>query len=75
MSWLMSSRITRLRVEWKVQDLWVGVFWKTGYATTDNGQEPFWTDIWVCLLPCLPFHVTVMHQIVIDMAGEAKPIQ
>lgn len=36
-------------IEWKLQDLWVGVYWKRiGNA---------W-DIWVCLLPCLPLHVS-----------------
>jgi hypothetical protein len=42
-----------LRVEWKVQDCWIGVFWRRvgllGY------------DWWVCLLPCLPIHVCYRH--------------
>lgn len=36
-----------LRFEFKIQDLWVGVFWK-------NTKERL--DIWVCLIPCLPLH-------------------
>lgn len=38
-----------LRVEWKLADLWVGIFWR---------QRDFacW-DLWVCLLPCIPFHL------------------
>jgi len=38
-----------LSVEWKLQDLWVGVFWKR------VGNS--W-DVWVCLLPCLPIHLS-----------------
>lgn len=36
------------RVEWKPEDLWVGVFWRR----TGNRL-----DVWVCLLPCLPIHL------------------
>ncbi len=36
-------------IEWKLADLWLGVFWK-------GGRDEWW--VWVCLLPCLPirFH-------------------
>lgn len=40
---------TSTRLEFKLQDLWVGAYWDTS-ATG-------W-DLWVCLLPCLPIHVT-----------------
>ena len=52
----------RWRLEWKPEDLWVGVFWKQ-----DNSRDsllvafPFAFDrydLWLCLLPCLPIHVT-----------------
>ena len=36
------------RLEFKLEDMWVGAFWK-------NGGIDF--DLWVCLLPCLPIHV------------------
>lgn len=39
-----------LRFEWKVQDLWLGVFWK---------HNTMRTDIWICLLPCVPLHVSI----------------
>ena len=44
----------RRSFEWKPQDLWVGVFWKRiGNAV----------DVWVCLLPCVPLHVSWwMHE-------------
>lgn len=34
--------------EWKVQDAWLGVFWKRGELNS---------DVWICLLPCLPLHI------------------
>lgn len=36
-------------VEWKLADLWLGIFWKG--ARDDR-------EVWVCLLPCIPirFH-------------------
>lgn len=35
--------------EWKLADLWIGVFWKhTGNCI----------DLWICLLPCVPLHVS-----------------
>ena len=36
------------RIEWKVQDAWVGVFWKRDY--------PWTLDVWVCIVPMLPLH-------------------
>lgn len=51
------------RFEWKLQDLWIGVFWKTTRCRTDEGEKPFATDIWICLLPCVPLHVTVWHPV------------
>jgi hypothetical protein len=41
----------RISVEFRMQDLWVGVHW---------GRRPHWiggTDIYVCLIPCFPIHV------------------
>lgn len=37
-----------VRIEFKPQDLWVGVFWKK------NGPL---LDVWICLVPMLPIHV------------------
>lgn len=40
-----------LRLEWKPQDLWVGVYWK-------RSRTAFlaFLDVWVCLVPCVPIH-------------------
>jgi hypothetical protein len=36
------------RLEWKPQDLWLGVFWKN--------KAPRSLDVWVCVLPMVPVH-------------------
>jgi hypothetical protein len=36
-----------IRLEFKIQDLWIGLFWK-------NGKEDI--DIWLCIIPCFPIH-------------------
>lgn len=50
----MKNRTTKFefyncQLEWKPEDLWVGAFWKRTGNTV---------DLWVCLLPCLPIHVS-----------------
>jgi hypothetical protein len=56
-------KITLMRFERKLEDCWVGVFWRHGYATIDDGnRQLLWTDIWICVIPCFPLHVTVMHE-------------
>jgi hypothetical protein len=60
--WLDSCRL-----EFKLEDCWVGVFWRTTEAH-DNAKRVFWrttethdnakrVDVWVCLLPMLPLHL------------------
>jgi hypothetical protein len=58
-------RITRAKFEWKVEDLWVGVFWKHGYGQFDDGPKRMWTDVWICFIPCVPLHLTVSHDVTI----------
>ena len=35
-------------VEFKLQDFWVGAYWK-------RGIHKF--DIWICIIPCFPIHI------------------
>jgi hypothetical protein len=37
-----------VRVEWKMQDCWIGVYWCRDY--------PKQLDVWLCVLPMLPIH-------------------
>ena len=41
-----------LGLEFKVEDLWIGIFWK---------REELNLDIWVCLLPMLPIHLKITY--------------
>lgn len=58
-------RITRAKFEWKIEDLWIGVFWKHGYGQFDDGPKRMWTDIWICFIPCVPLHLTIDHNVTI----------
>ena len=41
----------KIRIEFKKEDLWVGVFYKKPHR--------YWDDwhVWICLLPCFPIHI------------------
>ena len=59
----------RARFEWKLQDLWVGLFWKRGRDEWFESGDAFFTcerlDVWICVLPCVPLHIV--------WCGDAKP--
>jgi hypothetical protein len=53
-------------VEFKPQDLWVGLFWKRSADPCSYWDEerkrgvclaPPRLDVWICFLPCLPLHL------------------
>ena len=51
----------KARIEFKLQDLWIGAFWKTELATEFEDAERYGyhrTDLWICILPTLPIHLT-----------------
>lgn len=50
-----------VRLEWKPQYLWIGVYWKRSvekgcYNNACRPSHYYVFDIWVCVLPCLPIH-------------------
>jgi hypothetical protein len=54
-------QLLRARVEFKLPDFWIGVFWKhttVPIIGRPPGTVNIFTDIWICLLPCLPLHLT-----------------
>ncbi len=57
----------RVKLEWKLADMWVGIFWKTSNDVIPQGAPTYALpvydrlDVWVCLIPCVPIHATVCH--------------
>uniref|UniRef100_A0A6M3LHF4 Uncharacterized protein n=1 Tax=viral metagenome TaxID=1070528 RepID=A0A6M3LHF4_9ZZZZ len=41
----------RISLEFKLEDMWVGVFWRYAPAYC------LW-HIYICLIPCFPIHIT-----------------
>ena len=58
-------QITRIRFEWEPADMWIGVFWKHANADTDCGSILQWLDVWICLLPCVPLHITILRNVLV----------
>jgi hypothetical protein len=75
-----------IRLEFKPQDCWIGIFWKTTRGHAVGKQFNPWSfsidqsalpheriDVWVCILPMLPIHVWWTRPIVAwERIEEAK---
>lgn len=48
----------RARLEFKVEDLWIGAFWKKRLAWSSADEVRAQWDLWLCLIPTLPLHLT-----------------
>lgn len=66
--WTQRFGKVTISFEWKLEDLWVGVFWRksqeqVGHAFAGGSRSALIPviahnlDVWVCLLPCLPIHI------------------
>jgi len=55
-------KVISARFEFKVEDSWIGVFWKHTEATVDSGKFPLFTDIWVCFVPWFPLHIMIQRR-------------
>lgn len=40
-------------LEFKAEDAWVGAFWRRSGVYAEQ------LEIWICLIPCLPIHLTI----------------
>ena len=47
MSELKRWKLYSCRFEWKLEDFWVGLFWR---------RSPRMIELWFCLLPCVPLY-------------------
>lgn len=56
----------KIRIEFKLEDLWVGAFWKSkwqmclpvGDSPSRSEYERSSFDLWICLIPCVPIHLS-----------------
>ncbi len=59
----------KICVEFKPQDCWVGVFWRRSVVRREHRPKEGRKgrlfvvscprlDVWICVLPCLPMHIT-----------------
>lgn len=49
----------KVRLEFKLQDMWVGLFWKI--ADTLYLYRLY--DFWLCIIPCLPIHINFARRV------------
>lgn len=49
-----------MRMEFKIEDLWIGVFWRTAYS---DAAKRYLTHIWICLVPCVPIHISYVAKL------------
>lgn len=59
------ARTTQVRLEFKIEDLWIGAFWRRSTENRIEVDEDSSTavqvkmprlDVWICFFPCLPLH-------------------
>lgn len=46
------QRLLRISLEFKIEDLWIGAFWR---------RSLHGLDVWICLIPCLPIHIFIEY--------------
>ncbi len=46
---LRNFEFYNIQLEWKPQDMWIGLFWKRTGGTI---------DAWLCIVPMLPIHAS-----------------
>ena len=54
---IYTSRLTDITLEFKLEDLWVGAFWKRQNVQITDHTICHNTDIWICIIPCFPLHI------------------
>jgi hypothetical protein len=48
-----------MRLERKMADCWIGLYWRWDRARRGYA----WLDIWLCLVPCLPIHLALYWRV------------
>lgn len=62
----------KIRLEFKLADCWIGVYWKTdthiwhgeyvAEAKDIRVHTRYTHHVWICLIPTLPIHITWAHE-------------
>jgi hypothetical protein len=53
----------KLRLEFKLADMWIGVFWRKSKMCIPQGAPSYTfpicdvVEVWICLVPCFPIHI------------------
>ena len=51
----------RIRIEFKIEDFWIGAFWRSTFDAVGPSRKD-WVratyDLWICLIPCFPLHLS-----------------
>lgn len=46
-----------VKIEFKPRYFWIGAYWET--EETLQGWN-LRTDVWICVIPCFPIHLTII---------------
>ncbi len=52
----------KIKLEFKLQDIWIGVFWKTRRIPVEQTAYYAYFDMWICLIPMFPIHISKMEK-------------
>jgi hypothetical protein len=52
----------KVKLEFKKEDLWIGIHWKHQIIESLLSVRKQY-DIWICLLPMIPIHITIIRNI------------
>ena len=53
-------KIAKIELQFKLQDFWIGIFWKSGFNWPIGDFKLI--DIWICLIPCFPLHIRLHNK-------------
>lgn len=55
-------KLNLCKIEFQLQDIWVGLYWKNIYIKQDGRKSKLSTEIYICLIPCFPLHVSILYK-------------
>ena len=59
---LINRERVKAQFQFEPRDLWVGVFWRVSGQEWGPLQALRFLHVYVCLIPTLPFHVTILKR-------------